>query len=193
MKPPPTTWQTWAITMVKTLQWATRTKTKSKHLYETEAKQGSRTSRKQSSDCTIDFEAKNAIPSRPKLLQIIHFKNNCFGIINIVKITKQSLCKANSFACSLANRDKPVAATLQRKCSGRIICVLITKTHCKNHCSKGLFCNSLGQDGTCPSGKFKCIGQSEQSALGVWLPQAGLTSWRILTTSDEARLWHFGS
>ena len=38
------------------------------------------------------------------------------------KITKQSLYKANSFACSLANRDKPVAATLQRKCSGGICC-----------------------------------------------------------------------
>ena len=37
------------------------------------------------------------------------------------KITKQSLYKENSFACSLANRDKPVAATLQRKCSGGII------------------------------------------------------------------------
>ena len=43
------------------------------------------------------------------------------------KITKQSLCKANSFACSLANRDKLVAATLQRKCSGGITFVIITK------------------------------------------------------------------
>ena len=43
-----------------------------------------------------------------------------FGTINFVKITKPSLFKANSFACSLANRDKPVAAALQRKCSGGI-------------------------------------------------------------------------
>ena len=46
---------------------------------------------------------------------------NCFGTINFVKITKQSLYKANSFACSLANRDKPLAATLQRKCFGGIL------------------------------------------------------------------------
>ena len=44
------------------------------------------------------------IPSRPKLLQKILFKKNCFGGIDFVKITKQSLYKANSFACSLVNR-----------------------------------------------------------------------------------------
>ena len=46
-----------------------------------------------------------------------------FGTISVVKIAEQSLYKANAFACSLANRDKPVAATLQRKCSGGIIVV----------------------------------------------------------------------
>ena len=53
------------------------------------------------------------IPLRPKLLQ--------------TNATKQSLYKAHFFACSLANRDKPVAATLQRKCSAGIIFVIITK------------------------------------------------------------------
>ena len=48
--------------------------------------------------------------------------------INFVKIANQSLCKANSFACSLANRDKPGAATLQRKWSGGIILVIVTKS-----------------------------------------------------------------
>ena len=67
------------------------------------------------------------LPSRPKLVQKILLQNNCFGTINFVKITKQSLCKANSFACSLANRDKPVAATLRRKCSGGIIFVITIK------------------------------------------------------------------
>ena len=52
---------------------------------------------------------------------------NCFGTISFVKVTKQSLYKANSFARSLANRDKPVAATLQRKSFGGIISVIITK------------------------------------------------------------------
>ena len=55
------------------------------------------------------------------------FKKNCFGTIYFVKITKRSLYKANSFACSLANRDKSVSAELQRKCSGGIIFVIITK------------------------------------------------------------------
>ena len=52
---------------------------------------------------------------------------NCFGTIHFVKFTKQSLYKANSFACSLANRDKALAATLQRQCFGGIIFVIITK------------------------------------------------------------------
>ena len=54
-----------------------------------------------------------------------------FCTINFVKIAKQSLYKANSFACSLANRDKPVPATLQRKCSGGIISVIVTKIFTK--------------------------------------------------------------
>ena len=54
------------------------------------------------------------------------FQQKCFGTINFVNIAKQSLYKANSFACSLANRDKPVAATLQRKCFGGIIFVIIS-------------------------------------------------------------------
>ena len=65
--------------------------------------------------------------TRPKFLQIILFKKICFGTINFVKITKQSLDKANFFACSLANRDKPVAATLQRYFFGGVIFVIITK------------------------------------------------------------------
>ena len=67
------------------------------------------------------------IPSRPKLLQKSSLQRKCFGTINFVKITKQSLYKANSFACSLANKDKPVAATLQRQCSGGILFVMLTK------------------------------------------------------------------
>ena len=60
-------------------------------------------------------------PNSSAIAAIIITKNTLkiyFGTLNFVKITKQSLYKANSFACSLANRDKPVAATLQRKCSG---------------------------------------------------------------------------
>ena len=68
-----------------------------------------------------------ALTIAAKIIPKNTFKNNCFGTIYFVKITKQSLYKANSFACSLANRDKPVAATLQRKCSGGIIFVIITK------------------------------------------------------------------
>ena len=62
-----------------------------------------------------------------KWLHKVLFKNNCFGTITFVKLTKQSLYKANSFASSLANMDKPVAATLQRKWYGGIIFAIITK------------------------------------------------------------------
>ena len=51
----------------------------------------------------------------------------CFGAINFVIITKESLYKANSLACFLVKRDPPVTATLQRKSSGGIIFVIITK------------------------------------------------------------------
>ena len=65
-------------------------------------------------------------PLRPKLLQKILSKIIVLAQLSLQKI-QQSLYKANSVACSLANRDKPVAATLQRKCSGGIIFVIITK------------------------------------------------------------------
>ena len=67
------------------------------------------------------------LPSRPKLLQKYFSNKNCFGTINIVNIGKQTPYKANSFACSLAKRDKPVTAILHRKCSSRISSVIITK------------------------------------------------------------------
>ena len=62
-----------------------------------------------------------------KIITKILFKKNCFGAIKFVNITKQALYKANSFTCSLANKDKPVAATLQRKCLGGIVFAIITK------------------------------------------------------------------
>ena len=70
----------------------------------------------------------------------------CFGTINFVKITTQSLYKTISFACSLANSDKPVAATLRRKCSGGIFCNNY-KDYYKYNCSKEFFCNSFDQNG----------------------------------------------
>ena len=90
------------------------------------------------------------IPSRPKLLQKILFKKNCFGTNNFVKIAKQSLYKANSFACSLANRDKPVAATLQSKCSCGIIFGNNYKHRCKKLLFRGIICNNFDQDGSLP-------------------------------------------
>ena len=67
------------------------------------------------------------LPSRPKLLQKNSLQRKCFEAINFVKITKQSLYKANSLACFLAKRDTAVAATLQRKSFGGILFVIITK------------------------------------------------------------------
>ena len=75
------------------------------------------------------------------------FQNKCFGTINFAKITKQSLYKASPFACFLANRDKPVAATLQRKCSGGIIFVIITKIITKIVVPRNYFYTNFGQDG----------------------------------------------
>ena len=69
----------------------------------------------------VFFWRSSEIPSRPRSSQKNSLQRKIFGTIDFVKITKQSLRKANSFACSLANRNKPVAATLQRKCSGETI------------------------------------------------------------------------
>ena len=41
-----------------------------------------------------------------------------------------------------------MAATLQRKSSGGIIFVINYKDYYKRNCSKELFCNHFGQDGT---------------------------------------------
>ena len=69
----------------------------------------------------------NKLPSRPKLLQKNTLQRKCFGAINFVIATKESLYKANPLACFLPKRDTPVPATLQRKSSGGIIFVIITK------------------------------------------------------------------
>ena len=67
---------------------------------------------------------------------------------SFVKMTRQSLYKAKSLACSLANMDTPVAATLQIKSSGGMILVGAAKLLSKRKCSKELFRNNFGQDGT---------------------------------------------
>ena len=67
-------------------------------------------------------------PSRPKALQKILLKKICFGTIKFVKNYKTISLQSKflrMFSCK--NRDKPVAATLQRKCSGGIHFVIITK------------------------------------------------------------------
>ena len=86
------------------------------------------------------------IATAAKTITKILFKKNCFATINFIKITKQSLYKQNSFACSLANRYKPVAATLQRMLWWNYFCNNY-KDDYKNNCSKELFCNTFGQDG----------------------------------------------
>ena len=79
------------------------------------------------------------LPSRPKLLQKNSLQRKCFGANNFVKITKESLYKAHSLACFLAKRDTPVAATLQRKSSGGIIFVIITKIITKENVPRNYF------------------------------------------------------
>ena len=56
-------------------------------------------------------------------------QNMCLAQLILCQNYKHSLYyyQSNSFACSLANRDKPVAATLHRKRSGVIIFVVIAK------------------------------------------------------------------
>ena len=66
-------------------------------------------------------------------------QRKCFGAINFVKITKESLYKANSLACFVAKRDTPVAATSQRKSSGGIIFVITTKIITKENVPRNYF------------------------------------------------------
>ena len=79
------------------------------------------------SECTWSSYENRGLPSRPKLLQKYFSKIVVLAQFILKKIAKQSLYKTNSFACSLANRDKPVAATLQRECSGGMSFVMLTK------------------------------------------------------------------
>ena len=75
--------------------------------------------------CTVDFFF-TTIAAKLIAKKVLY--QNILGTINFVTTTKPSLYKANSFACSLANRDKPVETTLQIKCSGGTISVMTTKT-----------------------------------------------------------------
>ena len=81
-----------------------------------------------------------------------------------------SLYKAISFACSLANRDKSVAATWPRKCSGGILFFFnIYKDYFENSCSKALFCNSSGQDGKSGPSQVWVEGFRGRSGFGIAL------------------------
>ena len=63
-----------------------------------------------------DTIAANIVTERPLLKKCLG--ESILYFTTTVKLTKQSLYKAKSLACSLANRDTLVAATLQRKSSG---------------------------------------------------------------------------
>ena len=67
------------------------------------------------------------VPSRPNSYEKTYRKIIVLAQFHFVKFTKQILYTPTSFACSLANRDKPVAATLQRKCPGGTLFVILTK------------------------------------------------------------------
>ena len=73
----------------------------------------------------------------------IYFSKSRFGTISFVKLTKQSLHKGLSLARSLANRDKPMAATLQRNSPGGVI-FNHCKAYYKKNRSKEFFCNRFG-------------------------------------------------
>ena len=63
------------------------------------------------------------LPLRAKWWQKMPLQKKYLGaIFYFVKNTKQSLYKAKPLDCSLANRDTPVAATLQRNSSGEWFC-----------------------------------------------------------------------
>ena len=95
---------------------------------------------KRSQTCyKINVSGNYSVPSQPKLLQKNSLQRKCFGAINFVKITKESLYKANSLACFVAKRDTPVAATLQKKSSGGIIFVIITKIITKENVPRNYF------------------------------------------------------
>ena len=89
------------------------------------------------------------LPSRPKLLQKNSLQRKCFGAINFVKITKESLYKANSLACFLAKIDTAVAATSKRKSSGGIIFVIITKIITKENVPRNYFVIISASMGKC--------------------------------------------
>ena len=67
------------------------------------------------------------------------YKEIFWSFCNFVKITKGALYKAKSCPFSLAKRDTPVAATLQRKSSGGIIFVIITKIITKENVLRNYF------------------------------------------------------
>ena len=88
------------------------------------------------------------VPSRPKLLQKDSLQRKCFGAVNFVKITKESLYKANSLACSLAKRDGHASGSnITKKIFWSNYFCNNYKNHYKRKCSKELFCNHFGQDG----------------------------------------------
>ena len=74
-----------------------------------------------------------------KLITKNTFQKELFCRNSFRKITRQSLYKANSFACSLANRDKAVAATLPRKMFWWNDFVIVTKNITKTIVPRNIF------------------------------------------------------
>ena len=58
----------------------------------------------------------------------------------------KKMVKSDYFECSLAERDTPVAATMQRKCAGGTIFAEKCKINYKRACSRELFCYEFGLD-----------------------------------------------
>ena len=77
----------------------------------------------------------------------LHFHGFWRNLFREIKL--QSFCNTNSLASCLANRDTPVAATLQE-------IVLVDNNNCRNYykrdCSEESFYYNFGQNGVCKKG-----------------------------------------
>ena len=109
------------------------------------------------------FSGRNfGIPPPPNLLQKNSLQRKCFGAIHFVKITKESLYKANSLACFLAKGGHARGSNITKKIFWWNYCCNNYKNYYKWKCSKELFCNNFGQDGnrkgaTTQAAPQKCV------------------------------------
>ena len=118
---------------------------------------------------TLCLQEQLALPSRPKLLQKKPLQRECFGAINLQKLQRITLQRKflGLFSCKKGHAS---GSNITKKIFGSNYVCNNYKNDYKLICSKELFCNNFGQDGTPPTDtlflmKDSCVDRDKSTTM----------------------------